>query len=79
MAANRFEVEIPDELAAQLEEVASALGIRDSSEAAVIAIAEWVGRRKSELDDRDASQRYFINEALDALAESPGSEKGRTP
>ena len=75
MASNRLELEIPDELAAQLEEIAHALGIRDSREAAVIAIADWVGRRKAELDDRDASQRYFVNEALDALADPPTPKK----
>lgn len=75
MASNRLELEIPDELATQLEEIALALGIRDSSEAAVIAIADWVGRRKAELDDRDANQRYFVNEALDALAGSSSPKK----
>jgi len=45
------------------------LGIGDPAEAAVIAIAQWVSRRKSELDDRDPQQRYFINEALDELIE----------
>ena len=74
MASKRLELEIPDELAAQLEEIARALGIRDSSEAAVIAIADWVGRRKAELDDRDANERYFVNEALDALAD-PSTQK----
>jgi hypothetical protein len=33
----------------------------------VIGIAEWVSRLKSQLDDRDPEQRYFINEALDEL------------
>lgn len=67
MAGKRIQLELPDELFAQLELVASALGIPDPAEAAVIGVAEWVSRRKSEMDDRDPAQRYFINEALDEL------------
>jgi hypothetical protein len=67
MAGKKLQLQLPDELFAQLEQVASALGISDPAEAAVIGVAEWVSRRKSELDDRDPGQRYFINEALDEL------------
>ena len=67
MAGKRIELELPDELFAQLAEVADALGIPDRAEAAMIALAEWVSRRKAELDNRDPEQRYFINEALDEL------------
>jgi hypothetical protein len=67
MAGRKIQLELPEELFAQLELVARALGIPDPAEAAVIGVAEWVSRRKSELDDRDPAQRYFINEALDEL------------
>ncbi len=67
MSGRRIELELPEELFAQLDEVAGALGIPDPAEAALIGIAEWVSRRKSEIDDRDPDQRYFINEALDEL------------
>ncbi len=67
MAGKRIQLELPDELFAQLELVASALGIPDPAEAAVIGVAEWVSRQKSEMDNRDPEQRYFINEALDEL------------
>ena len=67
MASDRIELDLPAELRDQLEQVAEALGIPNVTEAAIIAIAEWVTRRKSELDDRDPSQKYFINEALDEL------------
>ncbi|HEY6418940.1 MAG TPA: hypothetical protein VIX59_08055 [Candidatus Binataceae bacterium] len=67
MAGQRIEIELPDELYAQLVEVADALGIGDAREAAVIGLAQWVARRKSELDDRNPDQRYFVNEALDEL------------
>ena len=67
MAGKKIQLELPEELFAQLELVASALGIPDPAEAAVIGVAEWVSRRKSEMDDRDPAQRYFINEALDEL------------
>ena len=67
MPGKKLELSLPEELFAQLEEVAGALGITNPAEAAVIGVAEWVSRRKSEMDDRDPGQRYFINEALDEL------------
>jgi len=67
MASDPIELDLPRELRDQLEQVAEALGIPTVTEAAIIAVAEWVTRRKSELDDRDPSQKYFINEALDEL------------
>ena len=33
--------------------VAEAMGVSNPEEAATIGLAEWVARRKSELDDRD--------------------------
>ncbi|HXW82818.1 MAG TPA: hypothetical protein VEJ86_00295 [Candidatus Binataceae bacterium] len=69
MASNRIEIELPAELRDQLQQVADALGIPTVSEAAVLAVAEWVAKRRSELDDRDPDQRYFINEALDELTQ----------
>ena len=68
MAGKAITLELPDELWTILVEVADALGISGAGEAAVIAIAEWTSRRKSELDDRDPEQRYFVNQALDELA-----------
>ena len=68
MAAARLELDLPEELFQQLQQVAQALGIADPAEAAVIGLADWVSRRRSEIEDRDPSQRYFINEALDELS-----------
>jgi hypothetical protein len=68
MAVKSITVEVPDELWATLSEVGTALGIPQVEETAVVALAEWAARHKSELDDRDPSQRYFVNEALDELA-----------
>jgi hypothetical protein len=68
MAGKALALELPEELWTILAEVADTLGISSASEAAVIAIAEWTARRKSELDDRDPEQRYFVNQALDELA-----------
>ena len=73
MAGKTISVAVPDELWAGLSEVAEALGISSAEEAAVIAIAEWTARRRSELDDHDPQQRYFVNQALDELA--AGAEK----
>jgi hypothetical protein len=67
MAGRRLEIELPEELFAGLEEVARGLKIPDPAQAAVIGLAEWVSRRKSELDDRNPDQKYFVNEALDEL------------
>jgi hypothetical protein len=67
MAGKRIELELPDELFGELGAVAQALGIPGERDAAVIAIAEFVSRRKAELDDRDPDRKYFVNEALDEL------------
>ncbi len=67
MAGRKIQLELPEELFAQLEAVASALGIPDPAEAAVIGVAEWVAQKKSVMDNRDPERRYFINEALDEL------------
>jgi hypothetical protein len=75
MGGKTLKVELPDELWAGLGKVADALGISSPGEAALIAIAEWTARCKSELDDRDPEQRYFVNEALDELAASARKKK----
>jgi predicted transcriptional regulator len=75
MAGKAITVELPDELWAELGEVAGALGISSPQEAAVIAIAEWTARRKSEMDERDPEQRYFVNQALDELAAGADKKK----
>jgi len=49
--------------------VAEAMGISNPEEAAVIGLAQWVSRRKAELDDRDPNEKYLVNEALDELLE----------
>jgi len=63
----RIEIELPEDLRSDLQIVALALGIQSLAEAAVMGIADWTSRRKAELDDRNPSQRYFVNEALDEL------------
>src|ERR1019366_10450357 len=60
-------IDLPDELFGQLMRVAEAMGISNPDEAATIGLAEWVSRRKSELDDRDPNEKYVVNEALDEL------------
>jgi hypothetical protein len=68
MAARRITVDLPDEMGDDLVRIAEALEITDLNQAALIGLADWIARRKSELDDRDPDQRYFVNEALDQLA-----------
>jgi hypothetical protein len=68
MPTRRITIELPEEMADELARIAEAFEIRDVNEAALIGLADWIARRKSELDDRDPAQRYFVNEALDQLA-----------
>jgi hypothetical protein len=67
--SRKIQIELPDELFAQLMRVAESLGISNPEEAATVGLAEWVSRRKSELDDRDPNEKYEVNEALDELLE----------
>jgi hypothetical protein len=65
----KIQIEVPDELFAQLMQVAEAMGISSAEEVATVGLAEWTSRRKSELDDRNPKERYMVNEALDELLE----------
>ena len=65
----KIQIDLPDELFAQLMQVAEAMGISNPGEAAMVGLAEWVSRRKSELDDRNPNEKYIVNEALDELVE----------
>jgi hypothetical protein len=67
MAGRKIELELPESIYAELERIAEAMGIASVREAAAVGLAHWVERRKSELDDRDPDERYFVNEALDDL------------
>jgi hypothetical protein len=68
MPPKRIILDLPDEMGDELVRIAEAFEIADLNEAALIGLADWIARRKSELDDRDPDQRYFVNEALDQLA-----------
>jgi heme oxygenase len=67
MAGRKIELELSASIYADLERIAEAMGIASVHEAAAVGLAQWVERRKSELDDRDPDERYFVNEALDDL------------
>jgi hypothetical protein len=67
--SKKIEIDVPDELFAQLIQVAEAMGISNPAEAATVGLAEWVARRKSQLDDLDPNEKYVVNEALDELLE----------
>jgi len=71
MVAKRIEIELPGQMLEELREIAAQIGIRDPAEAALIAIGDWVARRRAELDDRDPGRKYFVNEALDELEKKP--------
>jgi len=65
--SRKIQIDVPDELFGQLMRVAESMGISNPEEAAIVGLAEWVSRRKSELDDRDPNEKYEVNEALDEL------------
>ena len=67
--SKKIQIEVPDELFEQLMRVAEAMGISNPEEAATVGLADWVSRRKSDLDDRDPNEKYVVNEALDELLE----------
>ena len=67
--SRKIQIDLPDELFAHLMQVAEAMGISNPEEAATVGLAEWVSRRKSELDDRNPNEKYEVNEALDELLE----------
>jgi hypothetical protein len=67
--SRKIQIDVPDELFEQLMRIAEAMGIANPEEAATVGLAEWVSRRKSELDDRDPNEKYLVNEALDELLE----------
>jgi hypothetical protein len=67
MAARKIELELPDAIYTDLERIAQAMGISSPHEAALVGLAQWLEQRKSELDDRNPDERYFVNEALDDL------------
>lgn len=64
----RIILELSEELALELERIAEVLGIASAEEAGRIGVADWIARRRAEIDDRDPGERYFVNEALDQLA-----------
>ena len=68
MSTKRITLDLPDGMGDDLARIADAFDLGDLNQAAVTGLAEWIARRKAELDDRDPDQRYFINEALDQLA-----------
>ncbi|HUY19139.1 MAG TPA: hypothetical protein VMV15_07925 [Candidatus Binataceae bacterium] len=67
MAGEKIELVMPPELADELGRIATALGIASREEAALIAIGQWVAQHRDRIEAADPAQRYFVNEALDAL------------
>jgi len=63
----RVEIDLPEQMYDELVAIAESIGIHHAVEAALIAIGDWIAHRRAELDDRDPSRKYFVNEALDEL------------
>ncbi len=65
-------LELDENLCRDLDQVAAHLGLGAIEDALRVAAADWVARRKAEIDDRDPNQRYFVNAALDELIAKKG-------
>jgi hypothetical protein len=65
-------LELDEHLCGEIAQVAAHLGLGAIADVLRIAAADWVVRRKAELEDRDSNQRYFVNEALDELMAKKG-------
>jgi hypothetical protein len=63
----KIELSLPDAVYADLCKIAEHLRVAEVTEAALIAVTQWVAARKAELDNHDPAERYFVNEALDEL------------
>ncbi|HLW71778.1 MAG TPA: hypothetical protein VKS22_14280 [Candidatus Binataceae bacterium] len=69
MEERKLELTITEELYRELQRIAEAVGDDNLAGVATAGLAQWIGWRTAELDSRDPAQRYFVNEALDALLE----------
>jgi hypothetical protein len=67
MSTRVIRLELDDNFCREIDEIAARLGIGPLKDALRIAAADWLARRRAEMDDRDPNQRYFVNEALDEL------------
>ena len=72
MSTRLVRLELDVALCRDLEQAAADLGLGALEDALRFAAAQWVARRKAEIDDRDPSRRYFVNEALDELMKKKG-------
>ena len=67
MSTRVVSLELEASFCQELETLAARLGIGGVEEALRAAAEQWVAGQRAESDDRDPSQRYFVNEALDEL------------
>ncbi len=72
MSTRLVQLELDAVLCADLEQVAADLGLGALEDALRIAAAQWVARRKAELDDRDPNQRYFVNRSAGRIDQEKG-------
>ncbi|MGH7839894.1 MAG: hypothetical protein ACREQT_00030 [Candidatus Binataceae bacterium] len=70
MQEKKLELTLTEELYQELQRITEAAGTDDLAAAASAGLAQWIGWRTAELDARDPTQKYFINEALDELLSS---------
>jgi len=69
MEERKLELTITVELYRELQRIAQAAGNDNLTVVATAGLAQWIAWRTAELDSRDPEQKYFVNEALDALLE----------
>jgi hypothetical protein len=70
MEERKLELTITAELDRELQRIAAVAGADDLSAVANAGLAQWIKWRTAELDSCDPAQKYFVNEALDALLEA---------
>lgn len=62
-----LELNLSEEAWAGLARIAQELGADDLTAVALRGLLDWIAAQVTELDNRDPTQKYFINEALDEL------------
>ena len=67
MSTRVVSLELEASFCQELEALAARLGMGGLEEALKAAAEQWAASQRTEIDERDPGQRYFVNEALDEL------------
>jgi hypothetical protein len=67
MSTRVIQLEMDEDLYGELKETAERLELGRVEDALRAAAADWLARRRAEMENRGADERYFVNQALDEL------------